>query len=390
MPQLDGLRCLAVLVVVIQHTAGGRLFPRFGVNGFGVYGVWLFFVLSGFLITGILMQLRPLAEDGQSGHALRTFYARRALRIFPLYYAVLAYWMFILRVPALPPVIGWHLAYLGNWLMAVRHSWTDAGTVWSLAVEEQFYLFWPALVLFTPARRLASLLIALCVVGVLSRAALVALLPADGINVSAIVPTTSNFDALGLGSLLAWARLQRATTTVDSRQWTNRALVAGVALLAIVALLSYGGRGTKIVVVIETLGASLIAVWLVDRTASGFPDGGIGERVFNNRAARYVGTISYGFYLLHFPAMDLLSHLGLASAARAPGTAAALTWCLEVTATAVALASASWFLFERPINALKRHWQYPRSARAGRGESTPLPALDAASTIDQVRPAVVQ
>src|SRR5262249_40880734 len=146
MPQLDGLRAVAVLAVVAHHTLPGPLVDALNP---GAAGVRLFFVLSGFLITGILLGCRESMAQQGAGQALASFYARRFLRIFPLYYFALAV-VLLAGVQEARDGAAWHLAYLSN-VYGVRQGWLGSlAHFWSLAVEEQFYLVWPALVLSLP------------------------------------------------------------------------------------------------------------------------------------------------------------------------------------------------------------------------------------------------
>ncbi|MGH7802858.1 MAG: acyltransferase family protein, partial [Candidatus Binatia bacterium] len=139
--ELDALRAFAVTLVVWSHAVGGEV----GVGALrvgGYHGVTLFFVISGFLITGILLDARAAAARAgtSAGFALRAFYARRFLRIFPVYYAVLLV-TFALGFDAVREELGWHLAYLSNWHFAARGEFgISTSHLWSLAVEEQFYL----------------------------------------------------------------------------------------------------------------------------------------------------------------------------------------------------------------------------------------------------------
>ena len=148
-PQLDGLRAVAVAAVAYSHWLPDW---QFGLP-FGA-GVHLFFVLSGFLITRILLALRQAPDRGA---AIARFYARRALRLFPAFYLVLGL-AWIADVPLVRDTWAWHAAYLSNVRIASEAQWLGhVSHFWSLAVEEQFYLLWPWLLLATPARWLGAI-----------------------------------------------------------------------------------------------------------------------------------------------------------------------------------------------------------------------------------------
>jgi peptidoglycan/LPS O-acetylase OafA/YrhL len=169
MPQLDALRFFAVLGVVVVHNwqPSSHTFIV-GWFDWGTLGVRLFFVLSGFLITGILIDGRELAPHDSRRRLvfMRQFYARRFLRIFPVYYAVL-FVLLIAGVGQIRQIWPWLFSYGTNvyvwhylaYPYAVPHFWT-------LAIEEQFYLLWPFVLLFLPRRWLMPFLLALCALGV--------------------------------------------------------------------------------------------------------------------------------------------------------------------------------------------------------------------------------
>ena len=348
LPQLDGLRCLAVLLVIWAH-AGPAWATRFGTWGVGVYGVWLFFVLSAFLITGILLRVRE--SDAPIGVALRAFYARRFLRIFPAYYAVIAVAR-LLDFPFTPKVLLAHLLYLSNTPLAAQGP-SALGHFWSLAVEEQFYLVWPLLVLLAPSRRLPRIFIWAVIVGLATRAGLLL----SGMTVREAQPHMfSNLDSLGLGALLAW-HWHVAPRAVDVRQrWLRASLMIGMTLMAVTLVVSVMGRRSPVLGMVESTSAALVSVWLVDRCARG-ARGALGD-VLTWRPVAYVGTISYGVYLLQTPIRWMLGE-----ALQRPGVHDGSTALfLGVAALSILIASVSWRFYEGPINALKRRYPYPGAA----------------------------
>src|ERR1700751_1592145 len=194
--QLDSLRALSVTGVLIDHFWPTRILDFVDL---GHIGVCLFFVLSGYLITGILLRFRSSIEGGRSdvATALRRFYIRRFLRIFPPYYALLTL-MVVTKFPDVRNTLWWHAGYASNFLFALQGSWTPWVTshFWSLSVEEQFYLVWPFLILLIPRSRLVAVVIAIIVSSPLFR--LIALLAGTN-DVTLYVATPASLDALGPG-----------------------------------------------------------------------------------------------------------------------------------------------------------------------------------------------
>src|ERR1700722_8826765 len=167
MKQLDGLRAFAIFFTMVTHfvvvtdSPMGRLIPR------GQLGVRPFFVISGFLITRILLRCR-LEQD--QWRELRVFYCRRVLRIVPLYYVTLAVTALV-NIRPVRQTLWWHVAYLSNFYHVLRNVplETVVTPYWSLSVEEQFYLIWPCFILFLPRRYLLKAMIATVCLGPLSR-----------------------------------------------------------------------------------------------------------------------------------------------------------------------------------------------------------------------------
>jgi peptidoglycan/LPS O-acetylase OafA/YrhL len=194
----DGLRAIAVLMVFFQH----RLFGDIG--EIGHLGVWIFFALSGFLIIGILSAQRTRIESGASrfGAELKRFLFRRTLRIFPIYYLMLVVMCVLMAFgmasPELASGMPFHFAYLSNiWIGSVLHYWPGRYShLWSLAIEEQFYLVFAPLLLLLAARRHRAVCLAIVAVGL---ASLLAMRAAHWPDITIYTHPLTNFWLLALG-----------------------------------------------------------------------------------------------------------------------------------------------------------------------------------------------
>lgn len=296
-PALDGLRGLAILAVLWHHAL-----PRAesGWLGRGHVGVRLFFALSGFLITA-----RLLSERRATGQvALGRFWMRRALRIFPLYYALLA--LFALYLGLRPSDAGsahffdnllFHASYTSNWFVdyAVPHPvWFAFG--WSLATEEQFYAWWPPL--SSAVRRGTAMFVLL---GVLSLQQLAVYGVLDGwLQPTSLRICASLAPALSLGALLALALEGPAAF---ARLWALFGKFPGLAASGVVLGLGWlvaSGGGAPIC--LDVAFAALVASSLLA------PASWLG-RTFSARPLREVGRVSYGIYLFHVPLLGLLRRL---------------------------------------------------------------------------------
>ena len=318
LPQLDGLRAVAVVFVMAFH-----FIPWVGDYApLGSIGVRLFFVLSGFLITRILLSARQQA----SAIALRSFYVRRGLRIFPLFYFVLAL-AALIDIGPVRSTIGWHVSYLTNVYLFDRGSWHGSiSHLWSLAVEEQFYLVWPFLVLWLPERRLAIVIAAMVCMAPLSRLLI-------GGAMTSVLPI-SCVDSLGAGALL--------TLPSTRRSMMSAGFLVGLPLMfALLALRAIGPLPLSGEVALD-LGVSLSAAWIVGRAAKGF-SGWTGV-VLIARPVTYVGTISYGLYLYHGFMPYVLGRYIVGFTGMSWFTRFAL-----LTSATLATAAASWRFLEAPI-----------------------------------------
>jgi len=359
--QLDGLRAFSVAGVLVFH-----FLPAVAnVLQLGPIAVRLFFVLSGFLITMILLRCKELLEEGGQGvwYTLRQFYTRRFLRIFPAFYLALGL-AWALDVRAVRNALAWHASYLSNVYFALCGKWDSATShLWSLSVEEQFYLFFPLVILLVPRKYLLKTLAGMALVGPLFR--LAGALGGSNLLYPFILPFGC-LDTLGAGALLALSfetgaghRLARAGSTV------------GGPLLTTVVVFDYVGLASVFVSVMLDVAVALVSLWLIVRAAEGF--GGLAGRVLEWRPVVYVGTISYGIYLYHLFVRAVLPRAYVEALPEWGGLGPFVIW----TACSVAFAAMSWEFFERPLNGLKRFFPYKRAAR----DERPAPAA-CASPVD--------
>jgi peptidoglycan/LPS O-acetylase OafA/YrhL len=239
-PALDGVRGIAILLVIAFHARAvfastlEMPLPVFRVLGLGWSGVDLFFALSGFLITGILLDSR------KSPHYFRAFYLRRALRIFPLYFGYLFLVLVVTRYGWLlisgndlwrSTDARWYFSYLLNWKL--DHGYNDLylGHLWSLAIEEQFYVVWPAVVFLVPRRQLKWVCVAVAAGAPAARV----YLAAHGFDSEAIYRMTPcRMDVLAMGAFVAIGLRDFRETLA---RWKPRVLAAaGGGILAIFAI----------------------------------------------------------------------------------------------------------------------------------------------------------
>jgi len=305
--ELDGLRGLAILFVLIWHYATVQLMfvpvARDSVLDYlrrwtqlAWSGVDLFFVLSGFLIGGILM------DNRDSPSYFSTFYVRRACRILPLYFVVLAAFVALLAVA--PPSLAWlhtnplpfwtYLTLTQNFAMGLADRFGPhwLSVTWSLAIEEQFYLFLPLLVRRIRGRQLAVSLVVLVAIGPISRIYLDRL--------SGYVFAFSRTDALMMGVLLAWlVRQPRALQYVQHRRRVLVGIVAGLTVLGAHFTLHdrlIGGPLNHFYLAILYGAALLLVVVYV---------GHAGTAALRSPALVWLGLRSYCLYLVHQPAVGL-------------------------------------------------------------------------------------
>ena len=365
---LDGLRAIAVLLVVLSHGSALLLARNTGTAGTGGIGVGIFFVLSGYLITSLL--LREHSNRGRI--SLRDFYVRRALRIWPLYYAVLLLQLVVLVhinsrlwggvwVSTNSPQyanyghVWWsYPIFAQNYVSDIHHVTLGLGVYWSLAIEEQYYLVWPLILIALTRVRwrwaVPAFLIGATALSFVLRALTIEghLLKAGG---GTEWMTHTNLFGLAVGSLLAWSRFDRLQRGVPARGGggfgTMLAWVV-VAALVVSATIPVQRAGWAIKLphanYYQPLLLSVAVAAIIDYVSGG-------ESRWSPLRwwpMVYVGRVSYGIYLLH-PLV-----LGVAVPALGRGWVAMELYLLAT----VGVAAASYELFEKRILRLKRRFSH--------------------------------
>lgn len=364
LPALDGVRAIAILMVILYHvvtvchamnelpgmTWAQNLYIRLA--GQGWMGVDLFFVLSGFLITGILLDVRS------APHALRNFYVRRVLRIMPLYVAFLLFSLW------LAPVIGtssleetakltrtqlWYWTYSMNILIALRDwgvSTLPVAHLWSLAVEEQFYLLWPFAVFLLSPLALRRTALGCIVAAEICRAMFIFVGAGEQVNF-VLLPT--RMDLLAGGAFLACAYRDRALWSRVLRARQGLTLVALMLLLATLLYRHTIDTRAPFEQIVLLPGIVLLAVVIVSSAAEGIA-------WLSGAPMQFIGKISYGMYVWHVVAIRLML-----MTMKIPEHATREAWWLfyatfvaGTVAITVVVALGSWYAIERPFLSLKR------------------------------------
>src|SRR5438270_13076185 len=290
-PQFDGLRALAVLTVMVDHfSADVPNFPLPDWIRLGATGVRLFLVLSGYFITASLRRARDRTDAGtlSAAKTMAAFYWRRLLRIGPAYFVFTAIAL-LLNLGAIRHYWPWVFTGTVNWLIAWNDQWPLAiSHLWSICVQEQFYLFWPLLILLLPRKWMLSAIIAAAFAGVAFRVGCVIF--SVPIIARWVLPFGS-LDSLAAGADLGWVggRLRAARGG-----WVVSWLC--LSMLTVAAVLRNSDPTKLTSVLVEPLEAGAFGI-LVARVAAGFT--GVVGRFLTNPGLVFAGRISYGLYLYH-------------------------------------------------------------------------------------------
>jgi peptidoglycan/LPS O-acetylase OafA/YrhL len=357
-PALDGLRGIAILLVIphnadIFSNSAPWLWPIALIAHAGWIGVQLFFVLSGFLIT------RNLLDTRRDANYLRSFYVRRALRIFPLYFLTL-----FVGLVVLPHFVQlgagalashhnqiWLWTFLSNWAQPYGLEVSGFSHFWSLAVEEQFYLVWPFVVLFAAGTRLFWVSVVVAFAAFVSR---VVLMQAGASPEMLYMFTNCRMDALALGA--AGAALSLSPPFMQWLAGNIRALylsIFGVLVATALFSHSYSVYDSRTLIVGQTLLACAFALLIV--SVGSIPSGRFGHflrRAFETRWLRTVGRYSFAMYVFHMPILVAYGD-SLHSALSFAGSATPLLFALSAIVLSFLAGLVSYHLLEKHFLRLK-------------------------------------
>ena len=339
-PALDGVRALAILLVLLFHWFPVNHWVNVLPNG--PIGVTLFFVLSGYLISTILMGQQAA---GNFVRSFKNFVIRRALRIFPIYFLVLLGLLVAKRVGIQVvtdfyehPVYYW--TYLYNHWLERQQNWSDMlSPYWSLSVEEQFYIVWPFFMLLIPSgKRMLGFLWSVVVLGIVAR--YISVHEFHGIGVYMITCV----DTFAWGALLAY--YVRTGRTSELGIWVRRLWIP-VLILWIMLCLRHTDADLVKQLFFRTL-TSMVSVALLFQVMQA----GILARIFSWTPLRKIGQMSYGIYLYHMLVPDLFYQI----AARLQIPLPADSYHVIGLLVLFLVAAISYRWIEKPIQALKRHF----------------------------------
>lgn len=331
------------MFVLINHTLP-KSHPLFQLSD-KVSGPDIFFTISGFLITALLLKdrkavtLQRLTKPG----VFLNFFVKRAFRIYPAYYLLVAVDCMLKGASAAS--YGNYLYFTSNFVIYQQQDWGPLSHLWTMAVEQQFYLLWPFVLVLLPRPWLPFAMALFVGIGLYSQRTL----PTTGF--SHVLPQTC-FDALGLGALLAWVLIEKP-------QYFDK-VYRGLCVLALSSVaLMIGSSAFNLHPPLQqrTL-VALLVVWLIGYFVSlGEKEGGVLNVVFTNKTLIFIGKISYGIYLYHLTVLycsyPLLNRLN--SYLPFYERCAYGYWVVETLLLIFALAWCSWKYVELPLNALSKY-----------------------------------
>lgn len=353
----DTIRALAVFLVIIDRFHWGALFPPGTMSRLvaetvvpsGRFGVNLFFVLSGFLITSILLHEKIYHAD-KPFTVIKNFFIRRVLRIFPIYYLVI-FLCWIFNYQFVREYIWYFLTYTSNFLPYSMNKPNVLSHTWSLAVEEQFYLIWPWLIIFVNRKYLKYVFLGAIITGIVSKYMVLYVYHHD-YPVLAI----NCLDSFGVGGWYAYIRLDKNKTRIFDRKFGML-----FAFMLFIAWRASPFGGNPVLVMYARFLNSVIAVALIMFVLNNQSDR-IRKYVLENKVLNFIGKISYGIYLYHYTLGPSYNNFITGFTARHPGLSPVvnnfyISYCSRL-AILIFISWLSYIIIEQPILRLKKYFHY--------------------------------
>ena len=352
--QLDAIRAIAVLLVLVHHWIPFE--SKIDFLHIGPLGVNIFFVISGFLITRILLEGKKAAElkEGNKFINLKNFVIRRSLRIFPIYYLALLtlYLVNYQEHLGVREHIGSYMTYTANYLFFGKQQFSKTlAHVWSLCVEEPFYIFWPWLMLFVNKRFLPYLIGIFIVIGISTNYIL------NEPSWWTPILTPACFDAFGIGALLSYILVYRQDRIPQFLSIINIAVKIAVLLFLLLIF-------NNTLFPIRTIHA-ILALWLISYCLF-YNNNKALNKMLNNKYLIFLGKISYGIYLYHLFLPYLWSsvlnkfaswNIDLLYNQRVQGIATKHVYLfVQHSILLLIVCQLSWKLVEKPFNNLKKYF----------------------------------
>jgi peptidoglycan/LPS O-acetylase OafA/YrhL len=340
-PALDTLRAIAILLVIIGHWLPYQhILNSFLTNG--PLGVVLFFVLSGYLITGILLNEKTKLDAKQKtvGGIFKSFYIKRSLRIFPIYYLTLLY-LLIMHIPDVTEYFWWHFFYGSNFLFYFSKSFFSeyVSPLWSLSVEEQFYLFWPFIILFSSRKQLLGWFVVCVIAGTALRMMPESLHEKPFSYFQFLMPTC--IDCFAVGGIIAYVQRFHSEKLALFKKVCIGLAFAGLAYLLLVVQM-YGPNDFVTVVFNRTIFSCFAAAFIL-YVITPQAEESLLHKNLENSLLVYIGKISYSMYLWHnlIPYFLEIESEGKRFFVR--------------LGVLIALSTLSYFALEKPLLSLKKY-----------------------------------
>lgn len=366
-PQLSGLRFCAVLFVVVYHFSIFLIGLKSWHYDLGSFIVF-FFVLSSYLVTRILLDAKRKAfgKGMPVWKVAVAFLTRRTLRIFPAYYLYLVIlWIFPLEGADLRQHPVFYFAYIYNVWIFITSNWGPyAVHLWTLAVEEQFYIIWPWIILLIPTRHLFKVFGLMVIAAIAFRVIFLTVSPGQPVF-PMLVLMPACLDSFGAGALLAYLHYSGR----ENNRWLKWVSFIAIPIWLLLILTSH----YRSLVGLDRLFISLYTVTVIDTANRGYT--GFIKKFLENRVVQYLSKISYGIYLYHLIAtlffwkiFDAVQRylvprgFDLSGAGKVLSSPFISFWIYFLLA--IGCASVSWYFVEQPFNNLKKLFDYVRKPKA--------------------------